>query len=221
MNSAQTRAYPFTYTISAANTWEQKSITIAGETSGTWLTTNGRGIQLTFGLGVGSSYSGTAGAWATSYTASATGATSVVGTNGATWYITGVQLEEGTAASPFENRLYGTELQLCQRYYQLQNGLMGVSSENTVNTLIVCSFSYKTQMRATPSVSQTGLIRIEVPYGVASTQSSISVSVDTGATNTGGSFVLSNFSGLTYARTYRQIGIGGADLASITLSAEL
>ena len=115
-NGAFNRSYPFTYLISVADTWEQKTITIAGDTSGTWLTTNGIGIRVQFGLGVGSTYSGTAGAWAGAGYISATGATSVVGTNGATFYITGVQLEAGTTASPFEYRQYGTELALCQRY---------------------------------------------------------------------------------------------------------
>jgi hypothetical protein len=117
-NSAQSRCYPFTYTISATNTWEQKSVTIAGDTTGTWLTTNGIGFRLNFGLGVGSTYSGTAGAWSSSVLLSATGATSVVGTNGATFYITGVQLEVGSTATSFDYRPYGTELQLCQRYYE-------------------------------------------------------------------------------------------------------
>jgi len=115
-NNAGDRSYPFSYTISSANTWEQKSITIAGDTSGTWLTTNGAGISLKIGLGVGSTYSGTAGAWAGANYFSATGATSVVGTNGATWYITGVQLEVGSTATSFDYRPYGTELALCQRY---------------------------------------------------------------------------------------------------------
>jgi hypothetical protein len=115
-NSAQSRCYPFTYTISAANTWEQKSVTIAGDTTGTWLTTNGIGFRLNFGLGVGTTYSGTAGAWSSSVLLSATGATSVVGTNGATFYITGVQLEVGSTATSFDYRPYGTELMLCQRY---------------------------------------------------------------------------------------------------------
>jgi hypothetical protein len=115
-NSASNRSYPFSYTVSAANTWEQKSITIAGDTTGTWLTTNGIGIRIQFSLGTGSSISGTAGAWSGSNLFSATGATSVVGTNGATFYITGVQLEVGSVATPFERRPYGTELALCQRY---------------------------------------------------------------------------------------------------------
>ena len=116
-NSAADRSYPFTYTISVANTWELKSVTIAGDTSGTWLTTNGVGIYVGFGLGVGSTYSGTAGSWAATNYISATGATSVVGTNGATFYITGVQLEIGTSATPFERRLFNQELTNCQRYY--------------------------------------------------------------------------------------------------------
>jgi hypothetical protein len=116
-NSDANRSYPFTYTISAANTWEQKTVTIAGDTSGTWLTTNGIGINIFFGLGVGSTVSSTAGAWAAGNFLSATGATSVVGTNGATFYITGVQLEKGSTATPFEFRSIGQELGLCQRYY--------------------------------------------------------------------------------------------------------
>jgi len=116
-NSAENRSYPFTYTISAANTWEQKTVTVAGDTSGTWVgATNGVGLKLWFGLGVGSTYSGTAGSWSGSAYYSATGATSVVGTNGATFYITGVQLEKGSTATSFDYRPYGTELALCQRY---------------------------------------------------------------------------------------------------------
>ena len=117
-NSALSRSYPFTYTISSANTWEQKAITIAGDTSGTWLTDNGIGIRVYINLGAGATYSGTAGAWAGATYTSATGATSVVGTNGATFYITGVQLEKGNTATSFDYRPYGTELALCQRYYE-------------------------------------------------------------------------------------------------------
>jgi hypothetical protein len=117
-NNAYARSYPFTYTISTANTWTTISVTIAGDTSGTWLTTNGNGVIVSFGLGVGSTLSGTAGAWATASYVSATGATSVVGTNGATFYITGVQLEKGSTATSFDYRPYGTELALCQRYFE-------------------------------------------------------------------------------------------------------
>jgi hypothetical protein len=118
-NSDQNYSYPFSYTISTANTWEYETITITGPTAGTWVgATNGTGIKLWISLGAGSTNSGTAGSWSANGYFSATGATSVVGTNGATLYITGVQLEAGTTASPFEYRQYGTELALCQRYYE-------------------------------------------------------------------------------------------------------
>jgi hypothetical protein len=135
VNSASDRSYPFTYTISTANTWTQISVTIPGDTSGTWLTTNGSGIRVDFGLGVGATFSGTAGAWAGASYQSATGATSVVGTNGATFYITGVQLEQNTSATPFERRLYGQELVNCQRYYYRIGGGTGSSTTATRSTL--------------------------------------------------------------------------------------
>jgi len=117
-NSASNRSYPFSYTISSANTWTTISVTIAGDTSGTWIgATNGIGLQVAFSLGMGSTYSTTAGAWTAGNYASVTGATSVVGTNGATFYITGVQLEKGSTATSFDYRPYGTELALCQRYF--------------------------------------------------------------------------------------------------------
>jgi hypothetical protein len=118
-NWAYTYSYPFSYTISSANTWTYITVSITAPTAGTWVmdASNGGAIELLFNLGAGSTYSGTAGAWASANYTSATGATSVVGTNGATFYITGVQLEAGSTASPFEYRQYGTELALCQRYY--------------------------------------------------------------------------------------------------------
>ena len=117
LNSAANRSYAFTYTINAANTFEQKTITIAGDTSGTWLTTNGTGILLRFALGAGSTFLQTAGSWGTGNVTGATGTTQWISTSGATFYITGVQLERGSTASSFEYRPYGTEFALCQRYF--------------------------------------------------------------------------------------------------------
>ena len=154
-NSAENRAYPFTYTISAANTWEQKSVTFAGDTSGTWLTTNGTGMEVIFGLGVGSTYSGTAGAWAGSAFYSATGATSVVGTNGATFYITGVQLEVGSTATSFDYLDYGRSLIQCQRYYYLHasgNGVpIGMASLYQSSSMYGM-LQFPVTMRTTPSL---------------------------------------------------------------------
>ena len=117
VNGGQNRSYPFSYTVSSANTWTQISVTVAGDTTGTWATDNSAGLGIRFGLGSGATYSGTSGAWAAGNYVQPTSTTSVVGTNGATFYITGVQLEAGSTASPFEYRQYGTELALCQRYY--------------------------------------------------------------------------------------------------------
>jgi hypothetical protein len=116
VNSAFNRNYIFNYTISSADTWEQKSITIDGDTSGTWLSNSSAGLWALFTFGAGASRVGTAGSWGGTYVPAPTGQTSVVGTNGATFYITGVQLEVGSVATPFERRPYGTELALCQRY---------------------------------------------------------------------------------------------------------
>jgi len=149
-NSAADRSYPFSYAINSANTWEQKSITIAGDQSGTWLTTNGIGINLFFGLGVGSTYSNTAGAWAAGDYRSATGATSVVGTNGATFYITGVQLEKGSTATSFDYRPYSAELAMCQRYFQKFSSFM--SNYNASGTIYSPALYFKVTMRATPTM---------------------------------------------------------------------
>lgn len=158
VNNAGDRSYPFTYTISSANTWTQASVTIAGETTGTWSATNSTGIQIFFGLGVGSTYSGTAGSWASTLYWSATGATSVVGTNGATFYITGVQLEVGSSATSFDYRQYGQELALCQRYYQQfgnQTGNAGVFGSGYVDgsTQGRVYSALKVTMRSAPTVS--------------------------------------------------------------------
>jgi hypothetical protein len=121
-NSAANRTFVFTYTISAANTWEQKSVTIAGDTSGTWLTTNGIGMTVNWDLGTGSTYQGTAGVWAAGAAWATSGSVKLAATSGATWSVTGVQLEKGSTATSFDYRPYGTELQLCQRYLPAFSG---------------------------------------------------------------------------------------------------
>jgi hypothetical protein len=164
LNADNSRSYPFTFTISSANTWEQKTITVAGDTSGTWLTTNGIGLQVVFSLGTGTTGSGTANAWASAAYFSATGATSVVGTNGATFYITGVQLEKGSTATSFDYRPYGTELALCQRYYEVSSSTPSTApqanailySGSVTNTgIYYVAKSFMVAKRAAPTVTPT------------------------------------------------------------------
>jgi len=153
-NSASNRCYPFSYSVPVANTWTTVSVTIAGDTTGTWIGgTNGVGVHVIFSLGSGSTYSATAGAWTGSnYITSATGATSVVGTSGATFYITGVQLEKGSTATAFDYRPYGTELALCQRYFEvLPTGGAGLYGSNA--NLSYVSWQYKVTKRASPTIS--------------------------------------------------------------------
>jgi hypothetical protein len=156
-NSDNSRSYPFNYTISSANTFEYKTVTIEGDITGTWVTNNGTGAQVTFGLGVGSDLSGTAGAWVASAKLSATGAVSVVGTSGATFYLTGVQLEAGSVATPFERRPYGTELQLCMRYFfRCEKTRASANGTNAGNYTCAFSHALPVSMRASPTVSTYG-----------------------------------------------------------------
>ena len=159
------RAYAFSFSISSANTWEQKTITIAGDTTGTWNTTNGTGLNLVFSLGAGSTYKGTAGVWGSTLYFAPTGSIDLIGTNGATFYITGVQLEVGSSATGYEYRQYGQELALCQRYWQqsytagtvagaaTQVGaadlLPGTSGIGTMG----CFSYFRTEMRTIPTIT--------------------------------------------------------------------
>jgi len=116
-NGAANRSCVFSYTINAANTWEYKTVTIPGDTTGTWYSDNGVGMFLTLGFGQGSTISTTAGSWGAGNYTNVTGGTSLLGTVGNYLYVTGVQVEAGSVATPFEFRPYSVELALCQRYF--------------------------------------------------------------------------------------------------------
>jgi hypothetical protein len=175
LNSAQDRSYPFTYSIPVANTWTTISVTIAGDTTGTWIgATNGIGLSVFLSLGTGSTLSGTAGAWAGAQYYSATGAVNVVSTNGATFYITGVQLEKGSTATSFDVRDYGRELAMCQRY------CLNWNSANSAYTRLIAGTAFNAttfnsvyyppvEMRVVPSITVTGTFRIVTAAVVVNT----------------------------------------------------
>jgi len=224
VNAAEDRSYPFSYTISAANTWETKTITVPGDTTGTWLTTNGIGIRCHFTIGVGSNYTATAGAWTAGAKFAPTGATSVVGTNGATLYITGVQLERGSNATSFEFRDYGRELILCQRYYWVINGAqLGGASETQVGMFTYQQANGAYVILQNPVQMRTGA-NITVSGNLQWTQNGTQTTV----TNVTG--VLSNpynnmlginvISGLTVGTTGR-LSIAGSATGVIQFSSEL
>jgi hypothetical protein len=199
INASNNLAYPFTYTISAATTWQQITVTVVGPTTGTWTgATNGTGMRVCFGLGVGSTNSGTAGSWSSGYYVSATGATSILGSTSNYWYITGVQLEKGSTATSFDYRPYGTELQLCQRYFQtITQGtgqVMGFFVDFTT-TALVCSYVLGVQMRATPSYIST--LTSYRQNGRLVDANSTNTPVLTKASLNNGRLDLDGFSGLT------------------------
>jgi hypothetical protein len=150
-NGSFGRGYTATFVINSANTFETKTITIPGDTSGTWNTDNTTGLAIWFGLGSGSSLIGTAGVWNSGTTYSATGQVNLISTLNATFYITGVQLEAGTVATPFERRSYGAELSLCQRYYEACS-FQGGSFANSSSYFTV-TVPFKVTKRATPTIT--------------------------------------------------------------------
>ncbi len=158
-NATPDRSYIFQYTISSANTWEQKTVTIVGDTSGTWGAGTGVGIYVTFDLGSGTDRNGTANQWQAGSLFRTSSNTSLISTLSATWQITGVQLEAGDTATPFEHRSYGAELALCQRYYYKNTpssytSFMAGFADSTLSCFLRCDLPVT--MRASPTFTQSG-----------------------------------------------------------------
>ena len=167
-NNAANRSFISTYTISAANTWEKKIITIPGDQGGTWLKTNGVGMYLGWSLGTGTNFqTSTLNAWDASFKMAGSNQVNLAGTNGATWQVTGCQLEVGSQASPFEHEHYDTTLSKCQRYCHVfrtndQNGLRNVHQDRLTTTYIGNFFTPR-EMRVAPTVTQVGMDRLHKP----------------------------------------------------------
>jgi len=219
VNSNDTRVYAANCTVSSANTWEYKTITIDGDISGTWLKTNGIGLKFQWYMALGSNFQGTLDQWGTDYGAS--GQINVCNTNGATFQVTGVQLEVGEQATPFEHRSYGDELARCQRYYFkfLEGGTkeIGVGWYYTA-THLSFMFRYPTTMRATPTATDTTGTNYYIVYRNGGSDTFNSVSFENGSTEQFSAYNNTEISG-----TAGQAGIVRSNNASakIEFDAEL
>jgi len=218
-NYAEDRSYPFTYTINTANNWEYETITIAGDTSGTWPTSNAGALVINFDLGSGSTQYGTANAWTGSFKTGVTGSTSIMGVVGNNWYVTGIQLEPGSTATPFEHRPYGLELQFCQRYYWQSAAVGGdqcprISSGIAYTTTATAQHAvmYPVEMRATPTINSLSGNFIYSPVVGGKTITSVSL---VGASATGTTLSTAGSTGLTAHDNYVMFN------TTITFSAEL
>ena len=198
-NLGATRINPQAFTINTANTWEYKTIIITGETTGTWNITNNRGIVVNFYMSLGSNYLDVSG-WNSSSKYGVTGQANAFGTTNNIFAITGVQLEVGSVATPFERRQYGQELQLCQRYFQVIISGTGyfsnASAQTSTNAWGV--YTLGTSMRANPTgyvVSGTNYYRfiahdlddyVDVVYVNGQSPNVVSIGNSTQISNTQG-----------------------------------
>lgn len=174
-NADSSRAYVFSYSISSADTWEHKTITVLGDTTGTWEITNLRGIHVTWSFGAGANYTASPDSWVGSDGITFPGATNLIATLNATWYITGVQLELGDTATAFEQRAVGAELALCQRYYEYSPlGLGGFfAGDVTSGATYYSSISFAVTKRASPTIVLTNQASFAFPASVGTATANV------------------------------------------------
>lgn len=211
--------YATSYVVQAANTWERKVITITHSTSlGTVDSTNGFALGVNFGLAGDSTWigTGTANQWVSGNVPYLHGCKNLFDTNGATWQITGVQLEKGTQATPFEHRSFGLESHLCKRYCQKMTNFMCQSANGAVDSMLWWSGNFPVEMRSAPTASIAAPLSVEIPYDSIKTQSSAVIGI--GASSAvGAELQFGQFTGLTFNRLYRTYPTG----QTVLLSAEL
>jgi hypothetical protein len=223
-NNNYSRAYAFEYDISTANTWERKTITISGDTTGTWETSTACGMRIVWDLGASTDRQQSAGAWTASGSVASTGASQVIATNGATWQITGVQLEVGDSATPFEHRSYSEELALCQRYFEqkdyLNTGFVSIGYSSS-GASPACMLEYS-EKRTAPTITlpPAGKTTGEISFltgvgGYATTVGSHTIQT---ATTFNARIQGASYSGLTSAQPSPLFFTGGA---SIKIDSEL
>jgi len=206
-NNASNLAYPVQYTINSADTWERKTMTIPAITSGTWEVGVGIGIFLRFNMGSPSSRTDTADGWRTGNFDGADGSTGSISwatTSGASFYITGCQLEVGDTATDFEHQSYGDELARCHRYFirrnSPQDGYPGsVPGFHSTSGYFNGVTQFEVEMRATPSLTTSGAFRGQ---GVADSNSATGTCTIQGASSEACRL---NCSGMSFSGTNGQV----------------
>lgn len=166
-NANATRSRQEEYTISAANTWEKKTITVTGETSGSWPIDNTRGLALDFCLAGEGSETSTIGSWISSNSNMSSNQVNFFDSTSNNFYLTGVQLEVGSQASPFEHEPLSVTLDKCYRYTYVfktndTNGIINIHQDRLTQGYIGNIFM-PVEMRAAPTVSHTGMDRVHKP----------------------------------------------------------
>ena len=223
------RSFAFTYDINSANTWERKSVTIVGDTTGTWNVDNSQEMAVFWSLGAGSGHKKAEGSWdATASVQSASEASvELIGNASATWFITGVQLEVGQNPTEFEHEKFSQTLQKCQRYFQKIESLGSVGSFNAfpytglsrTSTIGKVSLGWITQLRAAPTITTTAANTFAIVNGSGSAIACSSVSV--GRTNVNSAMIeFTVSSGLTVGQaTY--LTTNNATDPSVSVDSEL
>ena len=150
-NYGQTRSYVFSYSIPTANTWTKITVTIPGDMSGTWVMSGNTGaVILSFDFGSGATYRSAAGAWAAGLRFGVNGAVNVISTNGANFGVTGVKLEIGNVATPFNRQSLAKSMVDCQRYYQVVAGSALINAA-AAGQYVSVSVPYPVAPRAMPT----------------------------------------------------------------------
>ena len=217
-STTASRHYIYEYTISSANTWEKKTITItSGDTTGSWNKTNGNGLRIYWGFGSGTDYQGTAGAWTAGEKWETSNQAAWIGSASATFYITGVQLEVGDTATPFEHRSYGDELARCQRYCEIWtlSQYRGPAFQVRDSTHTHGYWPFKVQKRSAPTVTFSGSF---ANWQANSTSASVS-SLTSEEITVDGSGISTTTSGMVAGNA--SLFVGNASNPTIKADAEL
>ena len=219
-NNGNLRTFTTTYTIDVANTWEKKIIYINGDTSGTWLTTNGMGLRLWWDLGSTTSYNTTVNTWVGTDSIRTSSQThNLTATLNARLYLTGVQLEQNYQPTPFEQRPIGVELALCQRYFRTATDKQNIGG-CAYSTGIVARFPFNPEMRIAPTatIQTSGSFIAGNDYSANYTASTVTV-VNQHASVTHTRLVLGGFSSTSSGMFLANSDANGT--AVLAISAEL